>query len=847
MSVSINRRSMFRASSLALGMVPVMLSASPAQAQSVQKTTANTTTADGAVSVSLNGNIFVNQGLVGAGRLDAATRDFANETLGSFSGMAMDLRSWRRNADGSYVGNIYTLPDRGPNDVGPFVGTTNYRNRVHTSRITFKPYTSTTVLPQATASQNQVTITPTGGFFLTDTTGTNFTGKDAGDNVITRNGVLYPQVASGDGTGRISMDSEAIAFRPDGTFYVSDEYAANIYYFDATGKQIGALNTVNALLPKTSGGTVSFNGAGGNVTGRRNNQGLEALAITPDNKRLVTILQSATLQDTNGSSQQTRNNTRILVYDIANSAIPNANPIGHYVLQLPIFDQNGAGASPNRTAAQSEMLALNSNQFLVLSRDGIGRGASPTSSTTPIFKSVLLVDITGATNLVDTPYEDAVTPIATAGSLVSGIVPAAQVELVNMLNVTQLNRFGMNLNTQASTVTSLSEKWEALGLAPVLEENAPQDFFLFIGNDNDFVTSNGFINGQAFDASLTGAAGSGSNDSVLLVYRLSLPTYVDPLALEALNTTAPSVLYGSRAALNGLAASTTRPAMQFLNAQRGWAGEDNRRFRIWADLGFNQVGTGGSPVGGLELDTFSFTMGLDAKASEAIRIGLFGGYRKLEGHDSLYAPRDASAWTAGAYLAADLPQGFYGHASVGMLGNARLKDILRPSAYGQTATGTAHGQGWAISGELGWKLQQGPVSLTPFAALDYTDMKLDGWKESGASVSNLTFPDRKFRKLAATFGGEAGFDIGKLKATARAGYTFENESGDNAATVKLASAQHVMGTVMFPLADTERDSVLGELRLVLHSGPITAYVVGSGRWGRGRDDASVSGGLSYAF
>ena len=38
-------------------------------------------------------------------------------------------------------------------------------------------------------------------------------------------------------------------FRPDGTFYISDEYADGIYYFDATGKQIGAIQTVSAMLP----------------------------------------------------------------------------------------------------------------------------------------------------------------------------------------------------------------------------------------------------------------------------------------------------------------------------------------------------------------------------------------------------------------------------------------------------------------------------------------------------------------------------------------------------------------------------------------------------------------------
>ena len=62
------------------------------------------------------------------------------------------------------------------------------------------------------------------------------------------------------------------------------------------------------MLPRTAG-AINFNSTTPGQTGRRNNQGLEAMALTPDNKKLVTIQQSATVQDTNGANQQTRNNT----------------------------------------------------------------------------------------------------------------------------------------------------------------------------------------------------------------------------------------------------------------------------------------------------------------------------------------------------------------------------------------------------------------------------------------------------------------------------------------------------------------------------------------------------------
>jgi hypothetical protein len=828
------------ASCFALGLG--LLAAAPAAAQSRQLTTPNITSDAGSTSVTLNGTVFTNQGLIGAGRLDANLRDFRNETLGSFSGMAINLSTWRRNADGSYASSIVTLPDR-----GPFDGAIDYRNRIHTHDISFRPLTGTAALPQSPSSQSQLTITPTGGFTLKDANGVEMTGRDPGANTVSRNGIVYPVATDGTAAGHISLDAEAIAFRPDGSFYVSDEYAAGLYYFDATGKQIGAIQTVPALLPLT-GGTINFNSTTPGQTGRRNNQGLEAMAITPDNKKLVTILQSATVQDTNGASQQTRNNTRILVYDISSNATPT-NPIGHYVLQLPVFNNNGSGGAPDRTAAQSEMLALNDSQFLVLSRDGLGRGVAANASTsaTPMIKSILLVDTSTATNLAGTQYETGNTAIATNGTLNPSIVPVQQVELVNMLNPVQLARVGMNLTRLPLTnSTSIGEKWEAMALAPVLEENAPQDFFLFVGNDNDFQGTAISFNGVP--ATSGALDGTGNNDSILLVYRLTLPTYVDPMALRAMNAMAPDVLYGTRMAMNGLGQSTTQPAMRFLNAHRGWdAQQGEGRTQLWIDGDWSKIGAGASPLTGLDVDTIGTTIGLDIRLGEHARIGVTGGYRKMDGSLSYGAPLDARAWTVGAYAAIELPGGLYAQASGAWLGDAKFRQIGRISAYGQQAIGKTKGDGWAASGEIGWTLPIGRASLTPFAAVDYVDLGLDGYTETGASVSNVTYAARSFKKLTASVGGELAVQLGAIRPAIRAGYSVENESGDKSTLVRLASAQHAMGSVVMPLADTERNSAFGELRIAMRDGRWSGYVSGRGRWGRGDDDARASVGVGYSF
>lgn len=453
--------------------------------------------AAGARSVSLHGQTFVNQGLVGAGRLPADTVDFLGDTLGSFSSLQVAPGSWKRVGD-HYEGVLWTLPDRGRNDPSANIFF-DYPARLERFRIRFAP---------GDDARGRLDLVPDGGLELRDFRGRPFTGADPDAGTLVERGVTLPAPASGVGAGKVSLDAEALQFTRDGGFYVGDEYTANVYAFDRRGRLRGVITPPAAVAPQRDG-RPDFGSLKTPQTGRRNNQGPEGVSLSPDGRTLFVALQSALMQDSAMGDAAGRVDTRVLVYDVSRTPTP-AQPVAHYVVQLPAYNGDGDGGAPDRTAAQSEIRALDGHRFLMLSRDGAGRGAA--GGAPIVYKSILLVDVAGATNLAGTEYETGTASLLqdpAGAALRPGIVPAGWVELVNMLNPVQLARFGLD-------VEALSEKWEALDLVPALEPDRPADHFLLVGNDNDFIARRCRMSGQPCDSDF-------DNDNRILVYRLSLP------------------------------------------------------------------------------------------------------------------------------------------------------------------------------------------------------------------------------------------------------------------------------------------------------------------------------------
>jgi Esterase-like activity of phytase len=193
------------------------------------------------------------------------------------------------------------------------------------------------------------------------------------------------------------FDPESIRVSNDGkSVFISDEYGPYVYQFDrATGQRIKSFQLPANLYV----GNLSPQGAveiSGNTSGRVANKGMEGLAITPDGKTLVGIMQAELIQDP-------KNLLRIVTIDIATGTTHEYG----YLLTT------GSGVS--------DIVAINDHQFLVDERDGNGLGNGNAAKVKQLFE----IDLTGATDITDLTGAAAV-----AAAVKKGLV----LDLVTALN-----------------------------------------------------------------------------------------------------------------------------------------------------------------------------------------------------------------------------------------------------------------------------------------------------------------------------------------------------------------------------------------------------------------------------
>ena len=178
-------------------------------------------------------------------------------------------------------------------------------------------------------------------------------------------------------TDPYGFDPEGLAVMKDGTFWVSDEYGPHIVHFDANGREIARINAFD-----TGEGASTYKVNGKLITlpaefkKRRANRGMEGLTVTPDQKYLVGIMQSALYNPDKTTKKSTM--TRIVRIELATGNIE----------QFIYQQQNTA------TDSNSGIVAIDKDTFYVIERDG----DLPQLNAAAI-KKVYKISLMGATNL----------------------------------------------------------------------------------------------------------------------------------------------------------------------------------------------------------------------------------------------------------------------------------------------------------------------------------------------------------------------------------------------------------------------------------------------------------------
>lgn len=209
--------------------------------------------------------------------------------------------------------------------------------------------------------------------------------NSAGKNI---DGLPNPQGAGGTGETALDLDGknlgtnidgldpEGLVVAPDGTMWVSDEYGPHIIQYDATGRQLRKINPFGSgrdAMPRV-------------FARRRANRGMEGLAITPDGKTLVGMMQSP-LDNPGTAIRKTCWVSRIVTIDVATGA-----------------SKQYAYVHEDLSTVNSEIVAITNTTFLVLERDQRypGDAADPA-----VYKKIYKIDLSNATDVSDAGNSEA--------------------------------------------------------------------------------------------------------------------------------------------------------------------------------------------------------------------------------------------------------------------------------------------------------------------------------------------------------------------------------------------------------------------------------------------------------
>jgi len=402
--------------------------------------------------------------LIAVGSISGTYEDFALETAAPLENGIPGNRLGGIGSGLAYAGgNIFlALPDRGAN-AKPYNSlvddTASYIPRFHTLHMSLAPSDPGSALP--------FTLTP----MLVDTTllsskrplvyGTG-AGLGLGSGAPALNAADHTHYFTGRSDNfdpsklstsplNARLDPEGIRVSGDGRrVFISDEYGPYVYEFKrSSGRRVQAFAMPDNLAV-TNLSAVGNTEISGNTAGRVANKGMEGLAITPDGKTLVGVMQAPLIQD--GGKI-----IRIVTVDIETGGTHQ------YAYALT----TGTGVS--------EILAVNNHEFLLDERDGKGLG----DGSAAVMKQLFRIDLAGAIDVSGISGAANLAPFAVAKTLFLDVAGALTASGVSAIHI--------------------PAKLEGIAFGQDVVVSGVPKHTLYVANDNDFTSATADKNNVVVD------------------------------------------------------------------------------------------------------------------------------------------------------------------------------------------------------------------------------------------------------------------------------------------------------------------------------------------------------------
>ncbi|TLD18105.1 hypothetical protein PspLS_10462 [Pyricularia sp. CBS 133598] len=450
--------------------------------------------------------------IAGFGSLSGDFRDKYHETVSIGSAIQITnwaMPAWNDTNNTPYTGILWGLSDRGWNNEG----TVNHQPRVHRFTVT--------LIPDYPTPRERIRLEYLDTILLRDPEGNPTTGLDPDD----WGGIEFPYFPLlpsatylGDGWGggdqneittRVAIDPESLHVdEAAGIMTIGDEYGPMIYTFSMSGRMISATTPPGAFLPYRGSNAThmepSFSSDDPRIgdpgrwpitaepaSGRPNNRGFEALAVSPSGEEMFALMQAPLMQE--GMYKPDKHRVARLLY-YKRVARPGGE-LSHtleaeYLVPMPRWSKT---EKVETLPTYTDMVWLSRWQVLVLARSmGQGRGGS--SGTHSAYRQVDVVDLRTAENVLgskDARYEKTLDPEDGAPNAWARIKPALHCGFLDVNDGIDLYEYGLHSSGE-DDVDLMSEKWEGITLA---NTGAPREWFLFAASDNDYATQNGFVKG----------------------------------------------------------------------------------------------------------------------------------------------------------------------------------------------------------------------------------------------------------------------------------------------------------------------------------------------------------------